>query len=116
VTANAVLLVFYVECFQAIMTLAAESTFGHFVHMHLVRTMGHLEYKVVANGALEVFFIHVFSMAENNGQRIFGNKGEIAAACFCNNAHRDQQAGRDHGYYKQLFHNAPHALMPILLY
>lgn len=66
VTASAVFLVFYIEALLSIVAFTAEVSLGQLAHVHLVRTLRHLEYLIVAAGTLEALVIYVFFMAEND--------------------------------------------------
>lgn len=89
----AVLLVFHIERLLAVMAFAAEIALGQLVHVHLVGALLHLEDRVMAAGALETLFVHVFLMAENDRARIFRRERYVSAAdLFGKNRERNQQA------------------------
>ena len=61
---SAVFLVLDVEGLVAVVTLAAESPLRDFVHVHFVRSLGHLEYLVVTSGAFQAMSVYMLVMAE----------------------------------------------------
>jgi hypothetical protein len=74
-TASTVFFVLYVEGVRTIMTVSAEITFVHTVHVHLVRLLGHRENPVMAAVTPEPYDINMFIMAEDYGQGIQGSVG-----------------------------------------
>jgi hypothetical protein len=98
-------LVLDVKGLLAVMAFSAELALGHLAHVHFIRTLGHLEYLIVAIGTLEIFAGDVLLVAEDDVQSILGGEGKIAASDFLRNgAHRRRQADHDHGHSQEPLH------------
>jgi len=74
VAASAVLLVLRGEGLLPVVALAAEITLRDLAHIDLVRALRHLEYLIVAAGALHPFFLYMLFMAEDHRRGILGEK------------------------------------------
>src|SRR5512144_825147 len=107
--ANAVLRFLYVEALLPVVAFTAEFTFRDLAHVHLVGSLLHLENMVVASGALEPFFLHVFLVAEHNWQGILRSKSQISAAHLLSmGAEGNHQAGQYDREDHYRFHFSPY--------
>jgi len=87
------------------MAFAAEITLVHFFHVHLVRSLRHLENLIVAVAAPESFLIYMLFMAEENRPGILGSKSQIPTPDLLRDgAHRGQKASHDECNEKKYFH------------
>jgi hypothetical protein len=90
---DAVIRTLYVKGLLAVVTLAAEIPLGQFAHVHLVGTLGHLEYLVVAAGALDAFAFDMGLMAEGHWIYVLGRELDVSAAdLLCKRRERQHQA------------------------
>jgi hypothetical protein len=76
----AVFLVLHIEGLLTVVALAAELALGKLGHVHLVGTLLHLEYRVMATGAFQSFFAYVLFMAEDDLAGVFRREDDVAAA------------------------------------
>jgi hypothetical protein len=105
VATGTILLIDHIKRSLAIMTFAAEITLGQLCHVHLVRSLGHLEELIVTIAAAKSFFIYVFFVAEENGPRILGRERYIAAPNLLRkDTHRYQEANHNNRNEEQSFH------------
>jgi hypothetical protein len=105
VAAGTILLITHIKSPLAIMTFAAEITLGQFFHVHLVRSLLHLEELIVTITAAKSFFIYVLFVAEENGPRILGRESHIAASnLLCKDTDRDQEECHNNSNEEQSFH------------
>jgi hypothetical protein len=61
--------------FLPVMAFPAEVAPVDPAHIHLVRSLGHLEYLIVTLSALEAFFVHMFIMTKDDGSCVFRHEG-----------------------------------------
>jgi hypothetical protein len=105
VAAGTIFLISHIKGPLAIMAFAAEIALGQFFHVHLVRSLRHLEELIVTIAAAKSFFIYVFFVAEKNGTRTLGRERYIAAPnLLCKDTHWDQEACYNDSNKEPSFH------------
>jgi hypothetical protein len=69
----------HIEGFLSVVALSTEIPFGELAHVHLVRTLRHLEYLVMAAGALDALVFDMGLMAENYRACVLGRELDVSA-------------------------------------
>jgi hypothetical protein len=81
----------HVERLLAVVALSAEVSLGDLAHVHLVRTLGHLEDLVMAARAFDALALDMGVMAEVHRTGILGREFDIPAADLLRH-HRQRQS------------------------
>lgn len=104
-TFHAIFSSLYIERLLTVVALAAEVAFCDLAHIHLVRSLSHLEYLIMTSGALDPLALDVELMTENDGAGVLRRELDIAASDFlCSSREGNHQAEQNSNYHPSLHH------------